>query len=666
MLMCFKTKKNILTAVLSVTFAFGAAQAGGNTGRASIELAKENAIETVKAGDDAKRENAAYERLLAYKYRPSVAEFLNEFGGRMPSPSMFKDERREMIASSGPGVIAALEYVYPQGIYAALGRDSFLLADIIEAFYLRYGMPGRAAYLHASTSTVTSLAGRNSLVEFLKSNGFGQAERPFVIMDRTSMGLRSQSTQLYDAAFKYLESQTSPSMSIDKIVHLLGVASTAKGFHPGDAYKLTADQKIYLPLNLAYINGAANLTDFGYWTNTYGDVTTVTSGQPMRGEISSDLSRADKIQVLNLIYDCLVVTSNPEFMARVSELAGNYGYDFLTRIDPKRSEEARLELERYKKEQEARALATDNLNYLKNRVQAVLVSKFLLPTWSNIDVQIEPDSHSIVAEYILAQQSQLIDNFVGPAAKSFDHKITADEGKKIEQEFISQLDHAFVERIQTASSGQDFKSSPSGLPYFISLLPEVGEHNGYLSANGKLVMSYLEEIYVGKIAKIMGAHAVLTDIVINSLFIAKESKKIDSKDLRRIVLMLVAKLSDGPEFMSALVDLVNRNTTLRDFMIRKNEVFLTSERFQGQAAKAYAHLVGLGVLPESTLKVECKKLLEPESNEPTTAPVQMAAAPNTPASPLAHRRFNGLKSENSKGAKPKSLSGFFKNRLFKD
>ncbi len=148
-----------------------------------------------------------WKELFNSKHRPTVAEFLEkvDLDSKNPfKPIVNNDDRVTNLLQDGAELICQLEFAYPNAVWAPLGRDSSLVADLLEAFYLKIGQPNRVVRLNASgTSFVTGT--QEMLLGFLRTAGLldrnGIPIRNFVILDPTSWNTRSQSRRLISAVY---------------------------------------------------------------------------------------------------------------------------------------------------------------------------------------------------------------------------------------------------------------------------------------------------------------------------------------------------------------------------------------------------------------------------------------------------------------------------------
>ncbi len=143
------------------------------------------------------------------RHRPTTAEILNQgFEALLPMEKfpLEQDDNVKAIEQGLPDLIAGLEKAYPGAIFAFLGRDMSLTANGMEAVYYAYGEQDRIRYINLSTPIFEKMT-TYQMALYLKSLGLSDKKdepRSFVIVDYTSMGAQSQSTQLATAAVSLL------------------------------------------------------------------------------------------------------------------------------------------------------------------------------------------------------------------------------------------------------------------------------------------------------------------------------------------------------------------------------------------------------------------------------------------------------------------------------
>ena len=302
-------------------------------------------------------QRGAIDRLLAQRTRPTTEELratLKAAYGGMPKSNPFGSGSR--IRDRGQEVanlIAQLELAYPGGTYLPLGRDAVLIADLLDAYYRSIGQTDRVRRLDASGTSFphyrdatdkTFEADRPIITGFLKSNGLDfekvAADRPYVMVDVTSYGRTSQSTQLMRSAYRtWAELGRDPKDLFDK-VNFVGLPQTFARHEIADSNAATIDKvKAKLkaktgrdgPEDILYVGGSTSgLTYTSAWHGMFDRFVSDGKGgvKTEPGGASSDRERLD---VLEELYDAVDLVSSPAFHAMVKKVAAkDYGYHFPT------------------------------------------------------------------------------------------------------------------------------------------------------------------------------------------------------------------------------------------------------------------------------------------------------------------------------------------------
>lgn len=150
-----------------------------------------------------------YSKLLEKPFRPTTKELIEELQP-MPKTNPFRplytnDRSLRLIPILAPKMIVQLEFVYPGAVWAPLGRDTALVADILESYYLAVGQKNRVVRLHASRNSFRDQSDFNKLLVtagLINSNGLPL--KKFIILDITQWNLYSQSRQLISAVYSAL------------------------------------------------------------------------------------------------------------------------------------------------------------------------------------------------------------------------------------------------------------------------------------------------------------------------------------------------------------------------------------------------------------------------------------------------------------------------------
>jgi hypothetical protein len=118
------------------------------------------------------------------KYKPE--EGIPVYGGRLNFANF-----RNSLFSGAAQFIAKIESAYPGATYAFMGRDTQLIADIVDAFYLSIGQKGRVVQIAMSSPTLAS-SSEQDVIDYMKYFGFDidnvDKAKPFILVDTISKG----------------------------------------------------------------------------------------------------------------------------------------------------------------------------------------------------------------------------------------------------------------------------------------------------------------------------------------------------------------------------------------------------------------------------------------------------------------------------------------------
>jgi hypothetical protein len=299
---------------------------------------------------------AHVDRLILQTQRPSLEQFRklmkDVYGSELPAENPFgsashitKSERE--IAD----MIAQLERAYPGGTYLPLGRDAVAIADVLSAFYTANGQPDRARRLDMSGTSLphyrdanerTFTEDRQIIHDFLASNGLDldhidKQKGPFVMVDVTSYGRTSQSTQLMRSVYRsWSMSGRDPKALTDKVA-FVGLPggdpdqTLITETHDLEATKarMKRDTSNDGPHDILYLGG--DLHPLTYTTAWHSDFEPF--DRAADGKVTSAPGRqhgeSDKLEVLAEMYEITRLMSKPEMLRAVKDAAANhYGYEF--------------------------------------------------------------------------------------------------------------------------------------------------------------------------------------------------------------------------------------------------------------------------------------------------------------------------------------------------
>lgn len=284
-------------------------------------------------------------KLLQQTDKPTIAEFL-KFIGKPPKAGeenpfeeygSFNSVSRD-IERAIPRLIAQFEKAYPNAIWYGLGRDIYLLNDILDAYYTYRGEPGRVRRLGASAPSFND---RNvqEVIDFLKSNGFdfenmGPDSRPQVFFDITSYSHSearySQSSQLMRAAWtEWARLGRDPKQLLEKVNFIstgypgaalkeIGVNFNLKDFI--EKTKIAADG----PERILYAENSSSLQYSSAWHYVYGRFTKDKNGNTYAPPGDPE-SYTTKLKLLWELWETVQTVMNDKFTKSVDRQMEVYG-----------------------------------------------------------------------------------------------------------------------------------------------------------------------------------------------------------------------------------------------------------------------------------------------------------------------------------------------------
>jgi hypothetical protein len=304
---------------------------------------------TSNSFDEAARIDKAKQTLLSLAYRPTVTEFL-EIMGELPVANPFQalgqDARVEKIGSTGPELIAALEYAYPGVIWAILGRDSALTGDVLEAFYIQNGISNRVVRLNASTD---SFATPDMELKFLYSAGLlpapeAKTQKRWVILDPTSWSVDdsgrplSQIRKLIAAYYR----RHAAAGELRK-VGAIGLGTSGRGNIKGTeivprldverflagariAFQPGPEQILYTSGDLAYLQIDPKDSTEVAWHEKFQAFRPAHDGRIV-AEPGKQHSERHKEHILYMMFETVRTIRKPQFFERVTQASRRYGYE---------------------------------------------------------------------------------------------------------------------------------------------------------------------------------------------------------------------------------------------------------------------------------------------------------------------------------------------------
>jgi len=322
----------------------------------------------VKSGDQ-DQVVTPIEKLLRGPTRPTLEEFektwVENYGDKWEwlTKNGFRTGRLSHVSKTQiADVIVAMERAFPGATYYPLGRDAFLLGDVLDGFYRSIGQKDRIKRLDASgpsfphyrsASDRTLEEDREILTGFLQTNGLDlehvDTAPPFVMFDVTSWNSTSQSYQLVRSAYATYAKMGGDLQKLYEKFNFAGVGMGGWGSHEVISPNLNVEEYkegqkrevsergIRVPLFLP--RAASDLCYSEAWHPMFGpfrrtdEGKVVTSIPDSGGSWMGEGSRSERVVILSQLFEIRKMMNDPEFLKLVQSRARVYGYEFpLARI----------------------------------------------------------------------------------------------------------------------------------------------------------------------------------------------------------------------------------------------------------------------------------------------------------------------------------------------
>ncbi len=138
------------------------------------------------------------QELLARELRPRMSQIIATHADyRVPPGIPIAQDHTNFpyflkaLVDGAPNLIIQLEAAYPNATFAFLGRDTQLISDVVDAFYISRGQPGRVTQIFTSKPTLVGMS-YPEIIVYLKHSGFDienlSPDRPFIMIDTVSKG----------------------------------------------------------------------------------------------------------------------------------------------------------------------------------------------------------------------------------------------------------------------------------------------------------------------------------------------------------------------------------------------------------------------------------------------------------------------------------------------
>lgn len=552
--------------------------------------------------------------LLSLQRRPSVEKVLNAFDGDLPAianPSVSQNGGfwTEVIKARMPRAIAELEYAYPGAVWAALGRDAVAIIDVLEAFYLSVGQADRVTRIEASTATFNS--SEAEFIKMLEQLGLPKDQkleemRPFIILDRTTYKVNSQSTTLISYIYRhYLDKKVvaSPNDLFKKIA----VVSSSSGqqIDPKIMGSLFANNKMradgpFAPTVILRSPNLAYFTDQTHqeWHQTFAEIIQDENGR-LGGRITGPNHHQYKENALWMMIEAYTTVSTPAFLNAVRSEAKKLGYDF--------DEHLRAYAVKYGKENQPHSSSA----YVPPK-----------PPEPTLEEKIEEAVEKIFHDNFAALYKE--DKFLGldvlyghrlesvfVEAKRYGFRSLEEIFERVDAQYISgHADAMNVLQLDNQERSTEYERFISGyIRTFKHFEPYEGK--AYFSKNAAVINESFRSHAQQNILE-------RTLVYLSSLNWAEENSIISMRDYRRLTLFAFGYLQTAyhnysPQLVSdGFRVLLRKRPSLYKILVERAEVFLTSQKQDGAAAELYRALVKDKVLPKPN---ECQIALKKSDDD---------------------------------------------------
>lgn len=568
---------------------------------------------SISSSSNENRRLSVYAELNKSVFRPTMLEILAAFNNDLPKiegpvRAANHEEWAELIKKEFSMAIAKMEMLYPGAIWASLGRDAVQISDLLEAFYLGYGQQNRTARINASGPTFNKAAessGDYQIIQMLKDVGMDVSNprmRPFVVLDRTTYSGTSQSTHLMIYIYDYFMRTTGrPAQALFDRVGVLSSQSGMKPARRADFFRelFTQSANSTYPKMIAQIPELTNFTDQVEWHDSFGKLEIYSNGKT-GGQLGAPAALHKRHGVLNLMILGYQVVTSEEFKDLVRAKAKTLGYDFD---------------EHMKKYGEA---------WVPER------SSFQVPMYVQAAAQVhnlftvlfeENPSARFLSQYVITHYVQEVmlrlESIVEKRKLNADEK--SEEIEALVTKTVDDLNAALKQEL--AKYGEGNTAIGTIWLAYLATFTEVDmsyEGKSYLSANAKKIKETFHSI-VGS-----GYQADINNMFLKTLEYALSVNAISSKDYRRLVLNSFNSVPKDQvqAFVRQMPSILLASPKLKDILVRKAEMFITSHRNNFGAQKIYMELVNQNVIPrpndcdELLLKADEKAKNQNHSNHP--------------------------------------------------
>jgi hypothetical protein len=504
-----------------------------------------SALQWLGLSEFASAGKAELDALLSQSARPTMQQVLEAAGPEVVaqnpymSPAIQQELRFSQIKYL-PHVIAFMEKAFPGALWAPLGRDAVIFGDLLEAFYLSIGQPGRVSRLNASGNSFISRTNEDR-VRFLESAGLNLADpkkRPFVGVDRTGHNTNSQGYLLLVAAYKAYAMNGGNPEELVPYINFLGLSAALDPIHASNEVLSQYFGKQQYRSNLKAVANIIQLpvggwTDSTPWHDTFGKLAEQPNGK-FEGTVGAQHSRYHA-HILGEMIEIYHQVATPEFAEAVKDAAHKLGYEFPIGKDT--LERLRLESERMRAE--AKVFAE------KAQAEAKIAAEK-----AQAEAKIERERIRVEKIRLEAERKELL----AQHAKSYPEDLD-----------------------------KRFKTLISAMPK----KPE-GEQETYFTANGKKLANWLnEEIQTRAEIEVAYPGTIPDNLpvlyLISEVSLLMSGDHLSNRDYRRLLARAFSASNVTETYVSQLSKIYDRYPVLREALKSKAEFFLTTYKAKKRA-----------------------------------------------------------------------------------
>jgi len=225
--------------------------------------------------------------------------------------------------------IAAFAKIHPNGVFIALGRDSFRLEVFIDAFYSFLGQANRTERINASGPTISD-SSEVDIIKLVESSGIsiGKTRNPVLLFDATGFSSKSQSYKILQSIYNKLSGEGKNAPDVFKQYTFV---STNKGRGNGAviAFDYSDSLSDYVknyasssfPSSILSTSAYSASLAYGkpFWHGTFGSTIKKQISGRIEGTAGTMSSRGTRIQLLAMLVESIKTIQSPSFQTRAKE-----------------------------------------------------------------------------------------------------------------------------------------------------------------------------------------------------------------------------------------------------------------------------------------------------------------------------------------------------------